>query len=139
MKTLTNDEIAKITKIVGEDPSTTAQVPPVGTPLTVKNISVQEGIPLRDENGVENGKFSNPWVRVDFNEGGMLSLAGILRSPDIKWNGLDKNADRIQALCSLKADDKFMFTHQEPKTSRLGQPYKVNHFVPVSIGAAPKK
>ena len=134
MKTLSNDEIQKITAIVGEEPSSSVSLPKAGK-ITVKAMSIQPGVPQRNDKGELTGVVSNQWVRVDFNEGGSLSLNGILRSPDITWNGLDKNADRIKALCTAE----LTFTHQEALTSRAGQPYKRNHFVPITIGATPTK
>lgn len=134
MKALSNDEIQKITAIVGEEPSSSVSLPKAGK-ITVKAMSIQPGVPQRNEKGELTGVVSNQWVRVDFNEGGSLSLNGILRSPDITWNGLDKNADRIKALCTAE----LTFTHQEALTSRAGQPYKRNHFVPITIGATPTK
>lgn len=134
MKALSNEEIQKITAIVGEEPSTATRVPSAGK-LTVKAMSIQPGVQQRDEKGELTGVVSNQWVRVDFNEGGSLSLNGILRSPDLTWEGLDKNADRIKALCTAE----LTFTHQESLTSRAGQPYKRNHFVPQVIGATPTK
>jgi hypothetical protein len=99
-----------------------------------------DGVPQRDDKGALTGEVSNPWVRVDFEQGGMLSLNGILRSPDITWDGLNTNTERIKALCATK---DLQFTHQESLTSRAGQPYKRNHFVPITLmaeaGAAPKK
>jgi len=134
MKTLSDDEIKKITAIVGEEPSTATRVPNAGK-LTVKAMSIQPGVPQRNEKNELTGVVSKEWVRVDFNEGGSLSLNGVLRSPDLIWNGLDNNKDRIKALCTAE----LTFTHQEAKTSRAGLPYKVNHFVPQTIGAAPTK
>lgn len=134
MKTLSNDEIQKITAIIGEEPSSSVSLPKAGK-ITVKAMSIQPGVPQRNDKGELTGVVSNQWVRVDFNEGGSLSLNGILRSPDITWDGLDKNADRIKALCTAE----LTFTHQESLTSRAGQPYKRNHFVPITIGAAPTK
>ena len=140
MKTLSNDELKAIVKAIGGDqPSSTASLPQAGIPLTVKSMTPQEGVPQRDEKGALTGEVSNPWVRVEFNEGGVLSLNGILRSPDLKWEGLDTNSDRIKAICA----GTLVFTHQESLTSRAGAPYKRNHFVPQTFkaeaGAAPKK
>lgn len=140
MKTLSNEELNAIVKAIGGDqPSSTASLPQAGIPLTIKDMKPQEGVPQRDANGALTGEVSNPWVRVEFNEGGVLSLNGILRSPDLKWEGLDTNSDRIKALCA----GTLVFTHQESLTSRAGAPYKRNHFVPQSFkaeaGAAPKK
>lgn len=139
MKTLSNEELNAIVKAIGGDtPSSTASLPQAGIPLTIKDMKPQEGVPQRDANGALTGEVSNPWVRVEFNEGGVLSLNGILRSPDLKWEGLDSNTDRIKALCA----GTLVFTHQESLTSRAGAPYKRNHFVPQSFkaeaGAAPK-
>ena len=138
MKTLSNDELnAIIEAIGGNEPSTSASLPQAGIPLTVKDMKPQDGVPRRDDQGRLTGEKSNPWVRVEFEQGGVLSLNGILRSPDLKWEGLDTNADRIKALCA----GKLTFTHQESLTSRAGQPYKRNHFVPQTfkaVGEAPK-
>lgn len=134
MKTLSDDEIQKITAIVGEEPSSSVSLPKAGK-ITVKAMSIQPGVPQRNDKGELTGEVSKQWVRVDFNEGGSLSLNGILRSPDITWNGLDNNKDRIKALCTAE----LTFTHQESLTSRAGQPYKRNHFVPQTIGAASTK
>lgn len=134
MKTLSDEKIKELTDIVGEEPSTATRVPNAGK-LTVKAMTVQPGVPQRNDKGELTGEVSNKWVRVDFNEGGSLSLNGILRSPDLTWNGLDNNKDRIKALCTAE----LTFTHQESLTSRAGQPYKRNHFVPQTIGAAPTK
>ena len=140
MKTLTNDQLtAIVTAIGGDQPSQAASLPPAGVPLTVKDMTPQEGVPQRDEKGTLTGEVSNPWVRVEFEEGGVLSLNGILRSPDIKWEGLDTNTERIKAICA----NKLTFMYQESLTSRAGAPYKRNHFVPITlkaeVGAAPKK
>lgn len=141
MKTLSNEELNAIVKAIGGDtPSSTASLPQAGIPLTIKDMKPQEGVPQRDASGALTGEVSNPWVRVEFNEGGVLSLNGILRSPDLKWEGLDSNTDRIKALCA----GTLVFTHQESLTSRAGAPYKRNHFVPQSfkaeaVGETPKK
>ena len=140
MKTFSENEMNAIVKAIGGDqPTSTASLPQAGIPLTIKDMKPQEGVPQRDANGALTGEVSNPWVRVEFNEGGVLSLNGILRSPDLKWEGLDTNSDRIKALCA----GKLVFTHQESLTSRAGAPYKRNHFVPQTFkaeaGAAPKK
>lgn len=140
MKTFSNDELKAIVNAIGGDtPSSTASLPQAGIPLTIKDMKPQEGVPQRDANGALTGEVSNPWVRVEFEEGGVLSLNGILRSPDLKWEGLNTNQDRIKALCA----GKLVFTHQEERTSRAGAPYKRNHFVPQTFkaeaGAAPKK
>lgn len=134
MKTLSDDKIKELTAIVGEEPSSSVSLPKAGK-ITVKAMTVQPGVPQRNDKGELTGEVSKQWVRVDFNEGGALSLNGILRSPDLTWNGLDKNADRIKALCTAE----LTFTHQESLTSRAGQPYKRNHFVPQTISAAPTK
>lgn len=134
MKTLSDDKIKELTAIVGEEPSSSVSLPKAGK-ITVKAMSIQPGVPQRNDKGELTGEVSKQWVRVDFNEGGSLSLNGILRSPDLNWNGLDKNADRIKALCSAE----LTFTHQESLTSRAGQPYKRNHFVPQTISAASTK
>ena len=140
MKTLSENELKAIVNAIGGDqPTSTATLPQAGIPLTIKDMKPQEGVPQRDANGALTGEVSNPWVRVEFNEGGVLSLNGILRSPDLKWDGLNTNTDRIKALCA----GTLVFTHQESLTSRAGAPYKRNHFVPQSfkaeVGAAPKK
>lgn len=140
MKTLTQNELTAIVAAIGGDtPSTAASLPQAGVELTIKSMTTQDGVPQRDDQGRLTGEKSNPWVRVEFDQGGVLSLNGILRSPDLKWEGLDTNTDRIKALCV----GKLVFTHQESLTSRAGQPYKRNHFVPqtfkAEIGAAPKK
>lgn len=140
MKTLSENELKAIVNAIGGDqPTSTATLPQAGIPLTIKDMKPQEGVPQRDANGALTGEVSNPWVRVEFNEGGVLSLNGILRSPDLKWDGLNTNTDRIKALCA----GTLVFTHQESLTSRAGAPYKRNHFVPQSfkaeVGASPKK
>lgn len=140
MKTFNDDELKAIVNAIGGDqPTSTASLPQAGIPLTIKDMKPQDGVPQRDANGALTGEVSNPWVRVEFNEGGVLSLNGILRSPDLKWEGLNTNSDRIKALCA----GTLVFTHQESLTSRAGAPYKRNHFVPQSFkaeaGAAPKK
>ena len=138
MKTLNQKEIADIIAAIGDEPSTSTSLPKAGVELTVKDMKVQAGIDLRDENGALTGEKSNPWVRVDFEQGGSLSLNGILRSPDITWEGLDNNTERIKAICA----GKLVFTHQESLTSRAGRPYKRNHFIPqtfkAEVGEAPK-
>lgn len=132
MKTLSNEELKAIVNAIGGDtPSSTASLPQAGIPLTIKEMKPQEGVPQRDANGALTGEVSNPWVRVEFEQGGVLSLNGILRSPDIKWEGLDSNTDRIKALCA----GQLVFTHQESLTSRAGAPYKRNHFVPQTFKA----
>ena len=140
MKTFNENELNAIVNAIGGDtPSSTASLPQAGIPLTIKDMKPQAGVPQRDANGALTGEVSNPWVRVEFNEGGVLSLNGILRSPDFKWEGLNTNKDRIKALCA----GTLVFTHQESLTSRAGAPYKRNHFVPQTFkaeaGAAPKK
>ena len=140
MKTFNDEELNAIVNAIGGDtPSSTATLPQAGIPLTIKDMKPQAGIPQRDANGALTGETSNPWVRVEFNEGGILSLNGILRSPDIKWEGLNTNKDRIKALCA----GQLVFTHQEEKTSRANTPYKLNHFVPqtfkAEVGETPKK
>ena len=134
MRTLSNDEVKKLTDVIGEEPSSSVSLPKAGK-ITVKAMTIQPGVPQTNEKGELTGVVSKQWVRVDFNEGGSLSLNGILRSPDLTWEGLDKNADRIKALCTAE----LTFTHQESLTSRAGQPYKRNHFVPQVIGATPTK
>jgi len=131
MKTLTKNEIDAIIAAIGDEPSTTTSLPKAGEPLTVKSMKVQEGIDLTDNNGVLTGEKSRPWVKVDFEQGGSLSLNGILRSPDLTWDGLNSNRDRIKALCA----GKLVFTYQESLTSRQGRPYKRNHFIPQTFGA----
>ena len=131
MKTLNQKEIDAIIAAIGNEPSASTSLPKAGEALTVKDMKVQAGIDLRDENGVLTGEKSNPWVRVDFEQGGSLSLNGILRSPDLTWDGLDNNTERIKALCA----GELVFTHQESLTSRAGRPYKRNHFIPQTFGA----
>ena len=131
MKTLNQNEIEAIIAAIGNEPSTSTSLPKAGEKLTVKDMKVQAGIDLRDENGTLTGEKSNPWVRVDFEQGGSLSLNGILRSPDLTWIGLDNNTERIKALCA----GELVFTHQESLTSRAGRPYKRNHFIPQSFKA----
>lgn len=136
MKTLNQNELAAIVAAIGGDvPSSAASLPKAGVELTVKNMTPQDGVPQRDDKGRLTGEKSNPWVRVEFEQGGVLSLNGILRSPDLTWEGLDTNTDRIKAICS----GKLIFTHQESLTSRAGAPYKRNHFVPQTFSATPKK
>lgn len=133
MKTLSQNEIDAIIAAIGNEPSTSTSLPKAGEELTVKDMKVQPGIDLRDENGVLTGEKSNSWVRVDFEQGGSLSLNGILRSPDLTWDGLNDNTERIKALCA----GKLLFTYQESLTSRAGRPYKRNHFVPQTFKAQP--
>ena len=138
MKTLNQNEIDAIIAAIGNEPSTTTSLPKAGDHLTIKDMKVQPGIDLTDENGVLTGEKSKPWVKVDFEQGGSLSLNGILRSPDLTWDGLDNNTERIKALCA----GELVFTHQESLTSRQGRPYKRNHFIPqtfkAEVGEAPK-
>lgn len=138
MKTLNQKEIDAIIAAIGNEPSSSTSLPQAGKPLTVKNMTVQDGIDLTDANGVLTGEKSKPWVRVDFEQGGTLSLNGILRSPDLTWEGLDNNTERIKAICA----GELVFTHQESLTSRAGRPYKRNHFIPqtfkAEVGEAPK-
>ena len=138
MKTLSKNEIDAIIAAIGNEPSSSTSLPKAGDHLTIKDMKVQAGIDLRDANGVLTGEKSNPWVRVDFEQGGSLSLNGILRSPDLTWEGLNDNTERIKALCA----GELVFTHQESLTSRAGRPYKRNHFIPQTFkaeaGEAPK-
>ena len=61
MKTLNQNEIdAIIAAIGGNEPSTSTSLPKAGEKLTVKDMKVQEGIDLRDENGALTGEKSNP-------------------------------------------------------------------------------
>lgn len=135
MKTLSKNEIDAIIAAIGNEPSSTTSLPKAGEKLTVKDMKVQDGIDLRDANGQLTGEKSNPWVRVDFEQGGSLSLNGILRSPELTWDGLNDNTERIKALCA----GELIFTHQESLTSRAGRPYKRNHFIPQTFKAEASK
>lgn len=135
MKTLSKNELDAIIAAIGNEPSSTTSLPKAGEKLTVKDMKVQDGIDLRDANGQLTGEKSNPWVRVDFEQGGSLSLNGILRSPELTWDGLNDNTERIKALCA----GELIFTHQESLTSRAGRPYKRNHFIPQTFKAEASK
>lgn len=125
-----------IKAIGGNEPSSANHLPSSVQPLAIKAIDVDKYEVRDDKDDPNKVTASGDWVRVTFEDGGVLSLNGILRSPDLTWDAsLAKNEDRINALATVKLH----FMYQESLTSRSGRPYKRTHFVPQTIGATPKK
>ena len=125
-----------IKAIGGNEPSSANHLPSSVQPLAIKAIDVDKYEVRDDKDDPNKVTASGDWVRVTFEDGGVLSLNGILRSPDLTWAPeLAKNEDRINALANVKLH----FMYQESLTSRSGRPYKRTHFVPQTIGATPKK
>ena len=137
MKALTETEVTALVQAAfgGNDtPSSITKLPQSGVPLKITGMK-PDTWEIREDGEV---KRSGDWVRVTFEDGGVLSLRGILQSPDLSWaEGLNTNTQRIKA---LTADGLALtFTHQESLISKSGNPYKRTHFAKASIGATPKK
>ena len=102
----------------------------VGNPeageLTVENIE--------KDSFADTAGATHEWVRVTFDKPGVLSLAGILRSPDLSWESKTQK-DRIR---DLAMDGKLFFTYSETcESKRTKQPYKRLHFQKKTFKAAP--
>lgn len=127
MKKLNKEQLDSILEIVGNEVSTGFTSPKSGT-VTVKAMTPVGAQDRTDAQG--NLVHINPWVRVDFNEGGSASLRSILISPDITWDNKPTQGDRVQAL----AEASLTFTYMESKVAKTsGNPYKVAHFVPQTL------
>ena len=113
-------------------PNELNRLPQAGIPLGIVKMEKKPWA-TRKENG-EIDRQGN-WVAVTFDDGGVLSLRGILQSPDITWDAECKTqSDRIMALGSAK----LTYTYQESLVSKAGNPYKRTHFAKTTVGAAKK-
>jgi len=119
-------KIDAIIGVVGNEVSSSFKAPSTGN-VTVKDMSVVEGRDQQNADGTTT--HIREWVRVDFNEGGSLSLRSLLISPDITWNNKPTQTDRVKALATAK----LFYTHSESKTSKAGNPYKVAHVTPITL------
>lgn len=127
MKNLSKEELNSIIEIIGNEVSNGFTAPKAGV-VTIKSMTPVGARDQTDAKGVTT--HINPWVRVDFNEGGSASLRSILISPDITWNDKPTQSDRVQALTGAK----LTFTYMESRESKnTGNPYKVAHFVPQTL------
>ena len=124
---LTDNKMNEIIGIIGNEVSNGMQAPKAG-PVEVKNLVP---VPARDQVNADGSQTHiNAWVRVDFKDGGSLSLRSLLISPDITWDNKPTQTERIKALATT---DKLSFTYSESKTSKTGNPYKVAHVIPVTL------
>lgn len=136
----TKDELQTLVKEFLNDDnsiSSTTSLPNAGDSLTIKDISgktfydrvtkemaaanpeLKEGEELRDE------AHTHRFVAVTFEEGGQLSVATLLRSPDLTWDeALDTKVKRMDALQQMPAGSLVFFS-KEVKTSKAGRSYNV--------------
>lgn len=131
MKKIENAQAQEFVKVIfdGNDvPNSLNRLPASGVAQGITKMETKKW-EVRGDNGevTRNGE----WVAVTFDDGGVLSLRGILQSPDIEWGAECKNqSDRIMALSTAK----LTYTYQESLTSKAGNPYKRTHFAKVQIG-----
>ena len=123
-----NDKMSEIIEAIGGNEVSNGMQAPKPGDIKVKDMVV---MPARDQENTDGSKTHiNSWVRVDFEEGGSLSLRSLLISPDITWDNKGTQDLRIKALATA---DKLTFTHSESKTSKAGNPYKVAHVLPITL------
>jgi hypothetical protein len=123
-----NDKMESIIEAIGGNEVSNGMSAPKAGNIKVKDMVV---MPARDQQNADGSvTHINSWVRVDFEEGGSLSLRSLLISPDITWDNKGTQDLRIKALA---ASDKLTFTHSESKTSKAGNPYKVAHVMPITL------
>ena len=89
-------------------------------------LGLSAAVTAEDTVSIDDGAEKS-WARVTFSDGGVLSLRGVLQSPDMAsfWKNA-KTDDRINQL----TDAKLMFLAKEAKTSKTGSPYNVIHIIP---------
>ena len=121
-------KIDAIVEAIGGNEVSNGMAAPKPGEVKVKDMTV---VPARDQENADGSiTHINSWVRVDFEQGGSLSLRSLLISPDITWDNKGTQDLRIKALATA---DKLVFTHSESKTSKAGNPYKVAHVMPITL------
>lgn len=160
METINNEQLTALKKAMGlgDVIEGTTRNPQTGIELSITDISVatfqpkkvvkvgnltddqiaalglSAAVTAEDTVSVDDGA-EKQWAKVTFSDGGVLSLRGVLQSPDMTafWKNANTD-DRINQL----TDAKLMFLAKEAKTSKTGSPYNVIHIIP-SPSAKPAK
>ena len=149
MKKALNDIQKLVTDYVNGGDSITAvtALPPVGTEITLDKIEGRSFSDRATETDVSNGiarsvgeelsgdDHTHKFLAGDFKPSGTLSLATLLRSPELTWDeSLDTKSKRIEALQIVS----LMFCAKEVAKSKSGRTYNIYHMRPQTIGVAPK-
>ena len=146
-------KIEEITQLVqdyisgGDSISTAASLPPVGKELTLDKIEgrtfgdratqadVDSGLAKEIGEELPGDGHQHKFLAGEFKPSGTLSLATLLRSPELTWDeNLDTKTKRIDALQHVTV----MFFSKEVAKSKSGRTYNIYHMRPQTIGVPSK-